>query len=217
MREHDLEPVPGLPERLPPGERVLWQGRPRWRTLAKRVFHLPLLGFYFAALIAVRLVIAVQESAPLGRSLLEAAGLAALGAAAISVLALIAWVSARTTLYTITNRRVVMRIGMALSMTVNLPFRVVEAAAVRLETDGTGDIVLSLVPGERVGYLMLWPHARPWRFARAEPMLRSIGRASHVATMLSAALAAEVPGGVRHRAAAAEAGQPAARPEPAAA
>ncbi len=34
VSEHEFEPIPGLPERLPAGERMLWQGRP-WRALAR--------------------------------------------------------------------------------------------------------------------------------------------------------------------------------------
>ena len=30
-----IEPIPGLPERPPQGEEILWQGRPNWWALAK--------------------------------------------------------------------------------------------------------------------------------------------------------------------------------------
>ena len=42
--EHDSEPLKGLPEALPAGEQVLWQGAPAWRGLALdayRVRHWP--------------------------------------------------------------------------------------------------------------------------------------------------------------------------------
>jgi len=47
LGEHDNEPIPGLPEPLPADERILWQGRPDWRGLARRAFHAPLVGAYF--------------------------------------------------------------------------------------------------------------------------------------------------------------------------
>ena len=56
--------------------------------------------------------------------------------------------------------------------------------------DGTGDIALQLGKGDRVAYLILWPHARPWRLAKAEPMLRAIPHADRVAQVLARALAA---------------------------
>jgi hypothetical protein len=37
---------------------------------------------------------------------------------------------------------------------------------------------------------MLWPHARPWRMARAEPSLRAIPDAAHAGQILGRALAA---------------------------
>ena len=35
MSEYEIEPIPGLPGRLPPGETILWQGAPDWRVLAR--------------------------------------------------------------------------------------------------------------------------------------------------------------------------------------
>ncbi len=43
------------------------------------------------------------------------------GIAAVGLLHLLAWGSARTTIYTLTNRRIVMRIGMAVPKCINLP------------------------------------------------------------------------------------------------
>ena len=44
----------GLPERLPEGETLLWQGRPSWRQLALRAFHVREIAIYFALLLAWR-------------------------------------------------------------------------------------------------------------------------------------------------------------------
>ena len=50
--------------------------------------------------------------------------------------------SRRTSVYTVTDRRVVLRIGVALTASLNLPFRQIEQASVRLHADGSGDIPL---------------------------------------------------------------------------
>ena len=60
-----------------------------------------------------------------------AAWLVVLGAAAVGVLSLLAWALARSTIYTITRPRVVLRFGVALPMSVNLPLRLVESADLR--------------------------------------------------------------------------------------
>ena len=54
MNEYETEPVPGLPERLPAGERMLWQGGPRWQTLARRAFHVRKVAAYFGFLMLWR-------------------------------------------------------------------------------------------------------------------------------------------------------------------
>ena len=52
--EHEFEAAPGLPEPLPAGERILWQGAPDWRALAVHVFHVRKLAAYFAGILRVR-------------------------------------------------------------------------------------------------------------------------------------------------------------------
>ena len=37
-----------------------------------------------------------------------------------------------------------------------------------------GDISLLMTERHGLGYLMLWPHARPFRFSKPEPMLRAL-------------------------------------------
>jgi hypothetical protein len=75
-------------------------------------------------------------------------------------------------------------------MTVNYPFALVDAAGLRLHADGTGEIPLAMRKGSRLSYLIMWPHARPWRIGKPEPMLRSVPDADNVARILGRALAA---------------------------
>jgi hypothetical protein len=188
MREHDSEPVPGLPESLPEGETILWQGAPTWRPFAWRAFHLRGLAIYFALLAAWHVADgwrADPQDAALG-----GLRLVALGAVAIVLLLGLGKLAARTTLYTITGRRIVMRVGVALPMTVNIPFAAIRAADLRQNRDGTGDIQLRLLPGNRVSYFALWPHLRMLRVSNPEPMLRSLPDAEAAARALAQALAA---------------------------
>jgi len=61
---------------------------------------------------------------------------------------------------------------------------------VKRHADGTEDIVLSLSPHHKIAWLALWPHARPWRVKRPEPMLRALPVTSSAAAIISRALAA---------------------------
>ena len=61
MTEYEDEPVEGLPERLPDGETMVWQGRPTVAAMAKRVFYIPHLALYFGLLIAGHTVYRLME------------------------------------------------------------------------------------------------------------------------------------------------------------
>lgn len=188
--EHDAEPIPGLPDRLPAGERMLWQGSPAWWPLAKSAFHVRAVAVYFALLAAWRVVSVHADGAGVADALMAALIALALGAAAVGLLGLIAWLMARTTLYTLTSRRLIFRIGVAFPMTVNLPFKVIDAASLKAGAADAGDIALEVRADQRLSYLIMWPYVRPWRFARPQATLRALPRAAQVAAHLSAALAA---------------------------
>lgn len=188
MKEHEIEPIRGLPERLPQGERILWQGAPDWKSLALRALHVRVVIAYFAILFVWSVWAAMSEGTALGEALLIAARLIPVTLAAVGLLAGYAWLVHRTTVYTITNRRVVMRFGIALPMTLNIPFAIVGSAAVKAYGDKTGDIPLELTGTGRISYLALWPHARPWWTAKPQPMLRGVPQAEQVAEILREAL-----------------------------
>ena len=215
MSDHDAEYVRGLPEALPAGERILWQGVPGWAPLARTAFHVRGLAIYFAVLLLLRALTVLLTGGSIAQAVVAVLWLLPLAVAAIALMFVVAWLTARATVYTITNRRVVMRIGVVLEITLNFPFRVVESAGLRTYPDGTGDIPLTLSGEDKVAYVHLWPHARPWRAARPEPMLRSVPDATHVADILSRALAAY--SGVAARplvAASSETHDPVAEPRP---
>ena len=50
-----FEALPGLPEPLPAGESIVWQGRPRALSMARQALWLDGIAVYFAALLLWRL------------------------------------------------------------------------------------------------------------------------------------------------------------------
>lgn len=183
------EPVRGLPERLPADEKILWQGSPDWKSLAGSAFHLRSLIIYASLMVGWRAV-SVAYDGGTTMEVLKAAGiLAVLIGGALGTLAFLAWMTARDTVYTITDKRVVMRIGIALTLTIQIPFTRIASADVRLYRNGTGNIALHLMRTNRMSLFVLWPHARPWRIAQPEPMFRALPDAAQVAEILSGALA----------------------------
>lgn len=199
MDDFEFEPVRGLPQHLPAGEKLLWQGAPDWRKLTRTVFHVKIIAVYFAALLGWGVLSAVSDGLGVKGAAQPFLWLIPLAVVAIGILALLAWLTAKTTVYSITSKRVVMRIGIALPITFNIPFKIIGAAGLSVDADGIGDIPLSLSTQDKLAYLVLWPHVRPWRLAKPEPMLRAIPNASRVAAVLADALAAELDPGARLR------------------
>ena len=187
--EHEFEAAHGLPEPLPAGERILWQGAPVWHALARHCFHVRKLAVYFGAILAVRFAFQIGGGAALFDALIATVWLLPLAAVALGMALLMAFLTSRTSVYTITDQRVVMRVGIVLSLTFNLPFKHLDGAALHLLTQGAGDIALSLDDTTQIAYVHLWPHARPWRVKHTQPMLRALPNAAAAAQLLTCAWA----------------------------
>lgn len=181
-----VEPVNGLPETLPLGEQILWQGRPLALTLAREALCLNWVLGYFALLVVWRIA-ASSRVMPLEAALLTGLPFIVLAGIVCAILLVIAWVQARATVYTITNERVALRIGAALTLTLNLPFPKIGAADLDLRDSGSGTIALRTLGDVRLSYLVLWPHIRPWHMKMTQPALRCIPDAAKVAAILAEA------------------------------
>lgn len=178
-----FEPIPGLPGVPPRGEAVLWQGRPDTWRLAAQAYGLWWVMGWFAALVVWR--------GAVGADLAGLPGALAYGipyllpaAAAGLLIWLLAFAQARATLYTVTTHRVALRIGAALSVTFNIPYTQVASASLDLRRGGFGTVALTLSPGNRLSYLVAWPHVRPWHLV-TQPALRCIPDADRVARLLA--------------------------------
>lgn len=166
-----------------PQEKILWKGRPDLPTLARTAFHTRTVGIYFALLVAISLVLGNVSTA------LVCAGLGVLG---VAILYGLAWLSARTTLYILTDTRLIMRIGMGIETRINIPLKHVQSANLRSRGKTMGDIAMTIGGDRLLGYALLWPHARPWRFSKPEPMLRAVPDAQDVASVLAEAASKHV-------------------------
>ena len=192
MLEHDHEVAPGMPAALPASERVLWRGQPEWRLLARTKFHIRKLGLYFAVVLGAYVVVQLGDGASLRESLAGGLFYVVLAAIALGLVAAFARATARATVFTITNRRVIIRCGVALPLSMNLPFSKVDSAEYADRGDGFGDIALLPAADSRASYILLWPYVRPWRISRVQPLLRAIPDAEFVAEKLACALEADM-------------------------
>lgn len=191
--DYAVEPIRGLPERPPAGEQIIWQGSPSWWQMAKHTFHIRAVAAYLLALMAWRAMAHLQDGQPQA-AIVAALSLLPIALAALGLLSLLAWLCSHTSVYTITSKRIVLRIGVALPTAINIPFTAIGAAGLRGgHGDSAGDICLALVAEKRMAYSNLWPHVRPWHLSRPQPMLRGIAHAGQVAEMLGRALAQALP------------------------
>ena len=99
----------------------------------------------------------------------------------------VGYIQAKATLYTITNRRVVMRIGAALTLTLNLPFTKIDNAAVAKKRGGFGNIAFETSGDTKFSFFVLWPHARSWYFGKPQPTLKCIPDIEKVSSILGQA------------------------------
>jgi len=181
--------IAGVDEPLPAGEEVLWSGAPDARAVARHVLHVRAWGVYMGLL-----TLAVGASAAASMSWGDTARLmvlplllAALLLAGISMLARLV---ARTTEYVVTSRRVVLRVGIAFPIVINVPLRLVEEAGVRSYGDGSGEVRLSLAPSVKLAYIALWPHVDAFRgLAHPRPKLRGLAQPGAAASALRRAVA----------------------------
>jgi hypothetical protein len=189
MSDHDdfaFEAAPGIPAPLPKGEEVLWQGRPATRALARDAFKIHWIGGYLALIVLWKTGLGLAEGGVL-MGLARGLPYLALALAGYGIVLALAWAQARSTVYTITSARVLMRIGAALAVTYNIPFAQIGTARLDQKADGTGTIALETLGETRLAFLALWPHLRPGRLKRTEPALRSIPDATSVARLLAEA------------------------------
>lgn len=178
--------VHGVNEPLPPGEQLLWEGAPQPAALAKHLLFVRPLAIYFALMICWW-AIANRADAASGAFWITLAVQVGLTSAVIAgALALARWIASSTT-YAISDKRIVVRLGIIFPITVNIPLHYVVAAKARTFADGTGEIALQLDAKERLAWIVLFPHVRPFRYSQPEPLLRGLKDPARVGEILTKA------------------------------
>jgi len=170
---------------LEPGERIMWQGRPRSQALRRHLLKSRWVMAYVGGLIAWKLAligwvrgVRPQEVSDLTLIVVQGIGLGL-------ILTYLAWALARSTTYTLTSLRLVIHHGIALQGTVDIPLRALRSVALRHRADGSGDVALEIRDGGGIGYAKLWPHVRGRSLSQPVPMLRGLGDAAFVGSLLS--------------------------------
>lgn len=186
-----FEPVRGLPEALPEDEHILWQGSPSPVRLAKDALALNWIIGYFVLLTIWRVGVS-STLVPFDQALAHGVPFVVIGALCVLLILGLATMQAKSAVYTLTNKRVAMRIGAALTMTLNLPYTQIGNAGLDLKRSGHGTLAFELIGDTRFSYMMTWPHVRPWYMSKTQPAFRSIPNAEAVAQIFADAAEARV-------------------------
>ncbi|MEL7311024.1 MAG: photosynthetic complex putative assembly protein PuhB [Pseudomonadota bacterium] len=179
-----------LPSALPKGERMLWQGGPEPARFARHALHVWKVAAYFAALLVWRVAMVWRDGGSWEQAFNAILTTVLLGAVVCMALWLYARWSASATTYTITSARVIIRSGVALPITVNIPFAKIDKVDLR-KRDAGGDVILHMLQGARAGYVILWPNVQPFHFLRPRPMLRCLEQSEPVVAALTEGLKSE--------------------------
>jgi hypothetical protein len=175
--------IRGVDEPLPEDEKLLWEGGPDTAMLARHAFKTRWIAAYFVVLAGLATVLN-----GLGGGVARGLWLLLLGAVAVGLVTGWAWLVARSTTYALTDRRIVMRLGVAFPSVFNLPLEMVGDAWIRTYPDRSGDVAFQVQGSDRIGYAFLWPHVRPWRVRDPQPMFRGLVEVSAVGEQIRTAV-----------------------------
>ncbi len=183
----------GLPGPLPDGERVLWHGNPQRAALLRYLFRWPLLSAYFAVFALLPILATARAGGSLAQVVFSPLLLLPLALPVALAVFASAVLLARTSTYIVTDRRVVLQVGVAFTRTVNIPLALIADVSAR-ERARALDIALKLRRPNKIAWFALWPHARGLQFAHPVPMMRGLPIDSPVGGILVDAIMQAAPG-----------------------
>lgn len=179
--------IRGVNEALPAGERVLWEGSPDPKALARHLFYVRPISVYLSAMVLWWVAVNASQAGTTSFWVTLATQILLSSGVVVSAW-LFARAIARGTTYAITDRRLVLNFGVIFPMTINLPLRYVQGASARQFSDKSGQIAVQLTTKEKLAWIVLFPHVRPWKFNNPEPLLRGLTDPAKVGEILREAV-----------------------------
>ena len=156
-------------------------------------FHVRKITFYFAFMVFLQCVHLVDTDTAWLDMAKQLGTSICLASIALGLLTWSAYLSSKATIYTLTNKRIVMRIGIVLSLTFNVPLRKIVASDLLILKNQVGNIALGISSDSPIGWLNLWPHVRAWRINAPQPTLRCVPQAERVGQFILQAWRKESP------------------------
>lgn len=196
MDEQPIDIALGLPGPLPRGENVLWHGKPEARALARYLFRWPLITAYFGIFALLPVLTTAQAGASVAQIALSPLLLLPFAIPVAVGIMVSVWLLARTSTYVVTDKRVVLQVGVAFTRTINIPLTLIADVSERERAYGV-DLALTLRKPNKIAWLAVWPHARSAHLSDPKPMMRGLPPESPAAKILVDAVMRAAPG-IRH-------------------
>ena len=177
----------GLPDEvgksIPDSEEILWYGKPNWKSFGYQAFGVKYLLFYFF----ITAFYAVSQTNPafsFGAFLTQYVPFLISGFFAGLILFLLSYIAARHTCYVITEKRIVIRTGVALVFLLNVPFKNILSIDKKILSKGIGDLCFQAQSKKRIPYLSCWPSLRSTSFLEPIPAFRSISDVEEIGNLV---------------------------------
>ena len=179
MAEHSQSLPSDVVSAIPPEEKVLWSGRPEWKALAYHSFGLKYLVFYliFAALYCLA---ELDGAIVFGLLLTKFLPYCFSGILAGLVLTGLAYFQALNTAYVVTEKRIVIRSGVALVFLLNAPFKKISSIDKQILKNSLGNFSFTTNSKRRIPFLSCWPSVKPWSFIEPKPAFKCIANADKI-------------------------------------
>ena len=168
---------------IPNGESILWKGRPSLWGFSYNLFGLKWITLYLSILSIVS-VARFFASDFYTAFYVDFLPFFLSGIFASIILIGLAATQTYSTVYIITENRVIIKTGAALSFLISMPFKKIKEVNLQKRGASIGTISFELLSEKRVPYISCWPSVRPWKFKRTQPAFSCIGSVDEVATIL---------------------------------
>ena len=168
---------------IPDGESILWKGKPSLWGFSWNLFGLKWITFYLSILSVVSIARFFASDFHTA-FYIDFLPFFLSGIFASIILIGLAAIQAYSTVYIITENRVIIKTGAALSFLISMPFKKIKEVNLQKRGTSIGTISFELLSKKRVPYISCWPSVRPWKFKRTQPAFSCVGSVDEVATIL---------------------------------
>jgi len=168
---------------IPNGESILWKGRPSLWGFSWNLFGLKWITLYLSMLSIVS-VARFFASDFYTAFYVDFLPFFLSGIFASIILIGLAATQTYSTVYIITENRVIIKTGAERSFRISMAFKKIKEVNLQKRGASIGTISFELLSEKRVPYISCWPSVRPWKFKRTQPAFSCIGSVDEVATIL---------------------------------